>query len=82
MVIIQEKEHIKGLNFSLNEEFAAIEILLNKGFKVALFIDDVSFLNRLTNPDVEERYLDTLVSWLQRFDMDWTIENDIFVIKN
>ena len=68
--------------FPINEELIAIESLIKKGRKIAIFIDDVTFINPITTPNIEELYLNNIVNWSQKNKFSWTIENDIMILQN
>lgn len=68
--------------FPINEELEAIRRLAQNAVKIAIFIDDVSFINPITHPKVEESYLNNIVLWAIKNEFSWTIENDIVVLQN
>ena len=63
----------------ISEELNEIENSLGQFEKVAIFIDDVRLFS-----DGDDGYpsLDTLVDFARKNKMQWSIENDIFIIRN
>lgn len=68
--------------YPILQELQAIRDLITRGHRVAIFVDDIYFLNSITCSYKVDCDVQSIVEWVHEIGYAWTIENDMMIIKS
>jgi hypothetical protein len=73
--------YLGKISTPIKSELSSIELYRGKFKDITIFIDDVRCFNPTIDAYKEYPDLNYLVNWSNKYDFDWHIEHDIFIMK-
>ena len=78
---LEGNTYLGKISTPIKLELSSIELYRGKFKDITIFIDDVRCFNPTIDAYKEYPDLNYLVNWSNKYDFDWHIEHDIFIMK-